>query len=146
MQRKIFGEKIETEKYNERIAAYVVLNDKGRIAIVRTPSGKYFLPGGKIEDGETMEECILRECMEEMGFSVTLKEYYAVGERYFFLENNNSYSHVTGHFYYADRYEKECEPLEEGNEVLWMPFEECMQELYHPHHRWAVECIKDRLL
>lgn len=105
MQRKIFGEKIETEKYNERIASYVVLNDKGRIAIVRTPSGKYF-----------------------------------------FLENNNSYSHVTGHFYYADRYEKECEPLEEGNEVLWMPFEECMQELYHPHHRWAVECIKDRLL
>jgi len=145
MQRKIFGEKIVTEKYNERIAAYVVLTDNEMIAIVRTRSGKYFLPGGKIEDGESMEECIVRECLEEMGIRVKLRDYYAIGERYFYLEKNNSYSHVIGHFYFADSYEKVCVPLEEGNEVVWISYEQCMQTLYHPHHKWAVECIKERL-
>ena len=145
MQRKIFGEKIVTEKYNERVAAYVVLHDNGMFAIVRTPSGKYFLPGGKIEEGESIEECILRECLEEMGIRVVLRDYYAIGERYFCLEKNNCYSHVTGHFYYADSYEKVGAPLEEGNEVIWMSYEQCMRNLYHPHHKWAIECIKDRL-
>lgn len=142
MQHEIFGERIPSETYTDRIAAYVVLKDNNLIAVVKTPSGKFFLPGGKIEDGETMEECILRECMEEMGMKVALQDYFAVGERYFYREQNNRYSHVTGHFYYAIEYEKVCEPLEAGSEVIWMTYEQAMQELYHPHHKWAVECAE----
>ncbi len=141
MLKKVFGEKIQAENYHDRIAAYVVLVDKELIAVVCTPSGKLFLPGGKIEDGETKEECVKRECMEEMGMKVALKEYFAVGERYFYHESSNRYSHAIGHFYFADEYEQVCEPLEAGNKVIWMTYDEAMRDFYHPHHKWAVECV-----
>ena len=86
MIRKIFGEKLENEIYHDREAAYVVLLDGDKIAVVKTSSGKLFLPGGKIETGESKEDCVVRECIEEMGAKVTVKEYFAIGERYFIMK------------------------------------------------------------
>lgn len=144
MKTKVFGEKLQDKEYHDREAAYVVLTDSDLFAVVKTRSGKLFLPGGKIESGESKEECIIRECMEEMGTKVVVKDYFAYGERYFFHEASNRYSHVIGHFYFSDEFEKMSEPLEEGNEVLWLSYEEAVRDMFHPHHAWAVELIKER--
>ena len=37
-------------------------------------AGKWEFPGGKIEDGETQEACVLREIKEELGIDVVLHE------------------------------------------------------------------------
>ena len=37
-------------------------------------AGKWEFPGGKIEDGETQEACVLREIKEELGVDVLLHE------------------------------------------------------------------------
>ena len=37
-------------------------------------AGKWEFPGGKIEDGETQEACVLREIKEELGVDVVLHE------------------------------------------------------------------------
>ncbi len=84
MLRKVFGEKLENEIYHNREAAYVVVIDDDKIAVVKISSGKLFLPGGKIESGESLEDCVMCECLEEMGAKVILKEYFAIGERYFY--------------------------------------------------------------
>ncbi len=141
MIRKVFGEKIENKIYSDRKAAYVVLLDGDKIAVVKTSSGKLFLPGGKIETGESKEDCVVRECLEEMGAKVTVKEYFAIGERYFYHEASGRYSHAIGHFFYSDEYENICEPTETDEERLWLPYDETIEGLYHPHHRWAVEYI-----
>ena len=60
-----------------------ILQKKDKILIARKKEGKplagYFeFPGGKIEKGETPEESLARELMEEMNIKIDVKEY--VGE------------------------------------------------------------------
>ncbi len=146
MEKMVFGQKLQDKEYHDREAAYVVLVDGDLFAVVKTRSGKLFLPGGKIENSESKEECIVRECMEEMGVKVVVKDYFAHGERYFFHEASNRYSHAIGHFYFSNEFEKISESLEEGNEVLWLSYEEAVRDMFHPHHAWAVELIKERMV
>ena len=80
MKAKVFGQKLQDKEYHDREAAYLVLVDGDLFALVKTCSGKLFLPGGKIENGESKEECIIRECMEEMGVKVVVKDCFACGE------------------------------------------------------------------
>ena len=145
MKAKVFGQKLQDKEYHDREAAYLVLVDGDLFALVKTCSGKLFLPGGKIETGESKEECIIRECMEELGVKVVVKDCFACGERYFYHEASNRYSHAIGHFYFSDEFEKVSEPLEKGNEVLWRPYKETVTDMFHPHHVWAVELIKERM-
>ncbi|MDB5211332.1 MAG: hypothetical protein JWQ30_2159 [Sediminibacterium sp.] len=46
----------------------LVLNDKGKLLMIFR-RGKWDLPKGKLDEGETIEECALREVMEETGLS-----------------------------------------------------------------------------
>lgn len=60
-----------------------ILQKEDKILIARKKEGKplagYFeFPGGKIENGETPEESLIRELMEEMNIKIAIKEY--VGE------------------------------------------------------------------
>lgn len=47
-------------------------------------------PGGKLEEGETLEECLVRECMEEQGVMIEVGEVFA--------ESRYSYGDKEMHF------------------------------------------------
>ncbi len=62
--------------------ACAVITENGRLfAARRGPSrrnaGRWELPGGKLEAGETARACIVRECREELGFDVEPVEEWA---------------------------------------------------------------------
>ena len=88
MQHKIFGIK-ESAPYYDRYGAYLIVENNGKIAVIETEKG-LFLIGGGIETGETDEECIVRECLEETGCSViaTLICEVRLGS---FIRNNRSW-------------------------------------------------------
>lgn len=69
--------------------------------------GKYIGVGGKIEPGESKDECIVREVYEET--NIKLKSFYYMGEvRYIHLDEDD---YVAMHVYYSDDYAgviKEC--------------------------------------
>ena len=52
-----------------------IIKDDDKILICQRPKGKRFadmweFPGGKTEPGETAEECVIRECYEELGITI----------------------------------------------------------------------------
>jgi 8-oxo-dGTP diphosphatase len=55
-----------------------ILRKGGRILIAKRQSrdafgGKWEFPGGKIEEGETPEQCLKRELLEEFGLETTIQ-------------------------------------------------------------------------
>jgi 8-oxo-dGTP diphosphatase len=57
------------------VAAAALIDVDGRVLICKRPQGKQLaglweFPGGKVEEGETPEACLIRELNEELGISV----------------------------------------------------------------------------
>lgn len=55
-----------------------ILYRGGEILLCQRPKGKrcaflWEFPGGKVEDGETPEECLVRECREELGVVIKVE-------------------------------------------------------------------------
>jgi mutator protein MutT len=67
------------------VAAVVIEDD--RVVLVRrgrAPAyGEWSLPGGAVEPGESLEEAVVREVAEEIGFKVEVVELVAVLDRIF---------------------------------------------------------------
>jgi ADP-ribose pyrophosphatase YjhB (NUDIX family) len=49
---------------------YAITNVDGRVGLVYDATGTSNLPGGKTEDGETIEQTLKREIVEEMNYAV----------------------------------------------------------------------------
>ena len=55
-----------------------VIRNGDKVMICKRPKdkrlgGKWEFPGGKVEPGETLFDCIKRECMEELGITIEPK-------------------------------------------------------------------------
>lgn len=55
-----------------------IIRQDGKILICQRPADKscgllWEFPGGKIENGETGEQCIVRECQEELGIIINVE-------------------------------------------------------------------------
>ncbi|QFY88459.2 NUDIX domain-containing protein [Magnetovirga frankeli] len=53
-----------------RNAARALLIERGRILLLRKEGGRFALPGGAQELGETLQQALQRECREEIGSRV----------------------------------------------------------------------------
>jgi len=59
------------------VAACALVDTDGRVLLAQRPEGKQLagrweLPGGKVEPGETPEQCLIRELQEEIGIETDI--------------------------------------------------------------------------
>ena len=59
-------------------AATIVLNDKNEILLLRGPLRGWEMPGGQVEEGESLTEGAIRETKEETGIDVEIIKFCGV--------------------------------------------------------------------
>lgn len=78
-----------------KVRATAVLVEQGHILLVEqrvSKSRRWSLPGGALEPGETLEECVAREVKEETGLQVAVDELLYVCDR---IQENQHVVHIT---------------------------------------------------
>ena len=68
-----------------KLVAAAIIISKGKVLLARRKQGDshggfWEFPGGAVEPGETLEECLARELMEELGVAATVAEVIARNE------------------------------------------------------------------
>lgn len=97
MEHKVFGAPQPGSDYWDRPSAYgIAFDGQGRAAVVYCERKGYFLLGGGMDPGETEEDCIRREALEEAGLAVTIVEKVCAGEEYTTTKDGRPF-HPIGH-------------------------------------------------
>ena len=138
---RIFGEK-NNVSYVDRKGAYLIAENDGKIAVVKTPKG-LFLLGGGIDENETDEAAIIRECREEIGYEAVVEQFVCSAESY-------GKHPVIGFFhpiqsYYVGKLLLQVDtPMESDHQLVWHTYAELKGNLYVPMQNWALDvCMHD---
>ena len=115
-----------------------LIQSASNIAIIQKGE-RYFLPGGGMESNETKEECLHRELLEELGWTIEIEQYIGNAARYFYAEKEDTYYLNDGFFYIANMVHKQTETSEEDHILKWMSPLLAIELLIHDHQKWAVE-------
>ena len=114
-QRPVFKPKAEVPHYTVTAA---VLQRGGKILLAKRPSkgllgGMWEFPGGKVENGETLESCLAREIQEELGSQIHIGETFGI--------YRHAYTHfrITLHAFLCELKAGEPKPVE-ATELAWV--------------------------
>lgn len=133
---KVFGCK-ENKEYVDRVGAYVILIDKGKVGVVKTPKG-YFLVGGGCEDSETDEQCLKRETLEEIGYNVFVNKKICSAET-FCYHSKIGYFHPIQNYYIGELISKIQEPIETDHEFIWVDYNDIKGKMFSEMQSWALK-------
>ena len=123
----------------EVAAAYICEN--GRFMICQRPENKargllWEFVGGKLEPGETPQQALVRECMEELDITVTPEEPY--------MDVIHKYPDITVHLYVIKAIISQGEPkLLEHNDLKWITPDEIDQYDFCPADEDILKKIKE---
>ena len=102
------------------VAACALVDSDGRVLLSQRPEGKalaglWEFPGGKVEQGETPEECLVRELKEELGIETKI----ACLAPLTFASHTYESFHLLMPLYICRRYEGIARG-QEGQAVRWV--------------------------
>ncbi|MCX6716214.1 MAG: NUDIX domain-containing protein [Candidatus Taylorbacteria bacterium] len=127
------GSDIQEDKYKERSSARAIVFDKERkVALLNVSKHNYYkLPGGGIEEGENIEEALKRECLEEIGCNIQIRD--EVGEiieyRNQVLRKQISYCFVAEVEGVKGDPKFEPDEIEKGFQNVWVTLDEAVELL-----------------
>ncbi len=114
----------------KQIAAGIITH-AGKILIGQRKKGKdleflWELPGGKLEEGETLKDCLKRELMEEMGLKVQVGSLFM----------QKAYDYDFGSFvinaFFAETENFDIPKICEHEKVLWVKPEDILKYEFSP--------------
>ncbi|HOV43724.1 MAG TPA: NUDIX domain-containing protein [Syntrophothermus lipocalidus] len=123
----------------------LVLDENRRVVLVKHGYrsywyGRWILPGGMLEPGETLVECARREVREETGLEAEIGDHLITFERVV-KDKDGVRLHVVYIDFWAYTSSRDLVPGDDVKEAIWVPVQELSgyhQEL-HPDTRVILE-------
>jgi 8-oxo-dGTP diphosphatase len=102
------------------VSACALIDSENRVLLAQRPPGKpleglWEFPGGKIELGESPEQTVVREMMEELGIKVRAKDLAPIG----FASHAYPKFHLLMPLYACRKWLGKISPRE-GQEIAWV--------------------------
>ena len=133
-----FGERLPDRAYRLRPGAYGrLLNAQSEILVVEAATGAFYLPGGGLETGETAEQAVVREFMEEAGLEVRcVREIGTVSQIVHSLDETHGYEKICA-FFEVDL-ARDGRRMPSAYRSRWLGHRDAEAALLEDAHKWAV--------
>lgn len=116
-------------------AATIVLNDKNEILLIKGPLRGWEMPGGQVEEGESLTEAAVRETKEETGIDVEIIKFCGIFQ--------NVKKSICNTLFLAKPIGGKCTTSSESLEVGFFPLDEALKMVTVGNFRQRIECCLD---
>ncbi|MFD1363417.1 NUDIX hydrolase [Lentibacillus salinarum] len=117
--------------------AYALICKENEVLMVNNYDGTWSLPGGAVEQGETLEQAATREVAEETGLTVKVGEVVSVNEA-FFKEKDHHALFITFLAEIIDG-KPSIQDKTEISEIKWADFQTANKLM--PYHPGGIESL-----
>lgn len=119
-------------------AATIVFNDQQEILLIKGPRRGWEMPGGQVEEGESLKEAAVRETKEETGIDIEVTKFCGI-----FQNVNGS---ICNTLFLGKPISGELTTSTESLEVGYFPIEKALEMVTWKNFRQRIEyCMNDTL-
>jgi 8-oxo-dGTP diphosphatase len=116
-------------------AATIVINEQGELLLIKGPRMGWEMPGGQVEEGESLKEAAIRETMEESGIEVEVTKFCGI-----FQNVNQS---ICNTLFLAKPVGGTPTTSSESLEVGFFPINQALEMVSYPNFRERIKYCLD---
>lgn len=119
-------------------AAAIVVNEKNELLLIKGPRRGWEMPGGQVEEGESLSQAAIRETKEESGIDIEIIKFCGI-----FQNMGNS---ICNTLFLARPIGGELTKSEESLEAGFFPIEEALHKVQWKNFRQRIEyCLNPEM-
>ncbi|BCB04196.1 NUDIX hydrolase [Bacillus sp. KH172YL63] len=116
-------------------AATIVLNEENEILLIKSPRNGWGMPGGQVEEGESLKDAAIRETKEESGIDVEIVKFCGIFQ--------NVGASICNTLFLAKPVGGAFATSDESEEVGYFPIEEALEMVTFLNFRQRIESCLD---
>ncbi|EOR20920.1 NUDIX hydrolase [Niallia sp. RD1] len=116
-------------------AATIIINEQGEILLIKGPKRGWEMPGGQVEEGESLKDAAIREAKEESGIDIEIVKFCGI------FQNVNC--SICNTLFLAKPVGGELATSPESLEVGFFPIKEALEMVTHKNFRERIEKCLD---
>lgn len=118
-------------------AATIILNEKNELLLIKGPRRGWEMPGGQVEEGESLKDAAVRETKEECGLDIEVTKFCGVFQ--------NVSGSVCNTLFLGRPIGGELTTTSEALEVGFFPIEEALEMVTWNNFRQRIEyCLDEK--
>lgn len=133
---------VQTERVTPKhiiSAATVVLNERNEVLLIKGPRRGWEMPGGQVEEGESLKDAAIRETKEESGIDVEIVKFCGVFQ--------NVSGSICNTLFLARTVGGTPTTSPESLEVGFYPVEQALEMVTYMNFRERIEyCLKEEMI